>query len=112
MLDSRVRAPAQQEDLSEFGFLKFAKTFFQGNITHQYSRRPLRHSLLPLSAPGDKAVSLTKIHKNLSKYLSDCYQAALALWKTILRFMGDLPEPKYDLTERDRTPMMTKVLQC
>ena len=29
-----------------------------------------------------------------------------------MRFMGDLPEPKYDLTERDRTPMMTKVLQA
>ena len=51
-------APEDNEDLSEFSFQKFAKEYFQGNVTHQYSRRALRQSLLPLNANGDKAVSL------------------------------------------------------
>ena len=49
-------APDDDEDLSEFSFQKFAKTYFHGNVTHQYSRRLIRQSLLPLSANGDKAV--------------------------------------------------------
>ena len=36
-------------------------------------------------------------------------QAAKALWVTILRFMGDLPEPRYDTEEPDNTPIMTKI---
>lgn len=28
---------------------------------------------------------------------------------TILRFMGDMPEPKYHSTERDNTSVMTRV---
>ena len=49
-------APEYNEDTSEYAFPKFAKTFFQGNITHQYSRRVIKHSLLNLSTNGDKAV--------------------------------------------------------
>ena len=37
-------------------------------VTHQYSRRPLRQPLLHLATPADRT-------------------AAIALWKTILRFM-------------------------
>ena len=58
-------APEDNEDLSEFSFQKFTKTYFQGNVTHQYSRRVIRQSLLPLNANGDKAVSLYSI---LSEY--------------------------------------------
>merc|ERR1719193_234242 len=83
-------APEDLEDLSEFSFKKFAVAFFQGQVTHQYSRRPLRQPLLHLSTPADRT-------------------AAIALWKTILRFMGDLPEPKYNLTEKDTTPVMSKI---
>lgn len=36
-------------------------------------------------------------------------QAAKALWVTILRFMGDLPEPRYETEEPDNTPVMTKI---
>ena len=36
-------------------------------------------------------------------------KAALALWKCILRFMGDLPEPKHYMGDKDYTPMMSKV---
>ncbi|KAK7792575.1 hypothetical protein R5R35_008669 [Gryllus longicercus] len=83
-------APDDQEDLSEFKFQKFAATYFQGNITHQYSRKPLKHPLLPLHTQGDQL-------------------AAQALWVTILRFTGDLPEPRYHTMERDNTSVMSKV---
>ena len=36
-------------------------------------------------------------------------QAAKALWITILRFMGDLPEPRYTTENPDNTPIMTKI---
>ena len=49
--------PEDYEDLSDFKFQKFATTYFQGNVTHQYSRRPLKYSLLPLQTQGDQLVS-------------------------------------------------------
>jgi len=82
--------PVDVEDLSEYKFQKFAATYFTGNANHQYSRRPLKSSLLPLVAPVDQL-------------------AAQALWITILRFMGDLPEPRYHSMERDTTSVMSKV---
>ncbi len=42
---------------SEFKFPKFAATYFQGNVSHQYSRKPLKYSLLPLQTQGDQLVS-------------------------------------------------------
>jgi len=36
-------------------------------------------------------------------------QAAKALWVTILRFMGDLPEPRYVTENPDKIPVMTKI---
>lgn len=33
----------------------------------------------------------------------------MALWVTILRFMGDMAEPKYSMMERDTTSVMSKV---
>lgn len=41
-------------------------------------------------------------------------QAALAVWITILRFMGDLPEPKYHTAITDgseKIPVMTKIYE-
>lgn len=41
-------------------------------------------------------------------------QAALAVWITILRFMGDLPEPKYHTAMSDggeKIPVMTKIYE-
>lgn len=70
-----IPLPPDEEDLSEYKFSKFAATFFQGNATHTYIRRPIRTSLLDLKSESD-------------------HLAALAVWITILRFMGDLPEPK------------------
>lgn len=76
--------------MSEFNFQKFAVTYFQGNVTHFYSRKALKHPLLSLQAQGDQL-------------------AAQALWMTILRFTGDMPEPKFHNGERDNTSVMSKV---
>lgn len=60
--ESEIISPMQtasedEEDLSEFKFQKFAATYFQGNVGHQYSRKPLKHPLLPLHTQGDQLVS-------------------------------------------------------
>ncbi|KAI1285881.1 Myosin-VIIa [Halotydeus destructor] len=78
------------EDLTEYKFQKFATTYFQGNVGYQYQKKPVKQPLLPLPAQGD------------------C-MAAVALWITILRFMGDLAEPKFHTMARDTTSVMTKV---
>ncbi|XP_049856810.1 myosin-VIIa [Schistocerca gregaria] len=90
IISAMQTTPDDEEDLSEFKFQKFAATYFQGNITHQYSRKPLKHPLLPLHTQGDQL-------------------AAQALWITILRFTGDLPEPRYHTMDRDNTSVMSKV---
>ncbi|KAJ4431375.1 hypothetical protein ANN_19972 [Periplaneta americana] len=79
-------------ELAEFNFRKYAAMYFCGNINYQYSRKPIKHSLLDLPLPADQL-------------------AAKALWVTILRFMGDLPEPRYDVEAQDNTPVMTKINQ-
>lgn len=41
-------------------------------------------------------------------------QAALAVWITVLRFMGDLPEPKCQMVINDgseKIPVMTKIYE-
>ena len=103
--------PEDFEDLSEFKFQKYASTYFQGNVTHQYSRKPLKYSLLPLQTQGDQLVSKTENiqRRHFPTSLILAVQAALALWITILRFMGDLPEPKYHTMDKDNTSVMTKV---
>ncbi|XP_041355506.1 myosin-VIIa-like isoform X2 [Gigantopelta aegis] len=81
------------EDIREYKFSKFAAMYFQSNATHTYIRKALRQPLLPLRNEGDQL-------------------AALAVWIVILRFMGDLPEPKYHTAmaeTRDNTPVMSKI---
>lgn len=63
-------ASEDEEDLSEFKFQKFAATYFQGNITHQYSRKPLKHPLLSLHTQGDQLVSMLVFKKLFLKYLN------------------------------------------
>lgn len=45
--------PVDQEDLTEYKFQKYAVTYFQGNASHQYQRKPLKQPLLPLATQGD-----------------------------------------------------------
>ncbi|XP_052393989.1 unconventional myosin-VIIa [Carassius gibelio] len=85
----------EEEDLSEYKFAKFAATYFQGNATYTYIRRPLKQPLLFHEDEGDQL-------------------AALAVWITVLRFMGDLPEPKYHISISDGSeniPVMTKIYE-
>jgi len=70
-----IPLPREEENLSDYKFIKFAQTYFQGSTTHNYVKRPLKQPLLGLKNEQDR-------------------QAALDIWVMILRFMGDLPEPK------------------
>ncbi|XP_023014143.2 myosin-VIIa [Leptinotarsa decemlineata] len=76
-----------QEDLSEFNFRIYAATYFTNNVNYQFSKKPLKESLHYLPTPDDVI-------------------AAQALWITILRFMGDYPEPKYDNSTKENVPIM------
>ncbi|XP_073938581.1 unconventional myosin-VIIa isoform X2 [Castor canadensis] len=95
-VDAALPLPDEdKEDLSEYKFAKFAATYFQGTTTHSYTRRPLKQPLLFHDDEGDQL-------------------AALAVWITILRFMGDLPEPKYHTAMSDgseKIPVMTKIYE-
>uniref|UniRef100_A0A8C8CS54 Myosin VIIAa n=1 Tax=Oncorhynchus tshawytscha TaxID=74940 RepID=A0A8C8CS54_ONCTS len=95
-LDDVLPLPEDEEDdLSEYKFAKFAATYFQGTTTHTYVRRPLKQPLLFHEDEGDQL-------------------AALAVWITVLRFMGDLPEPKYHTAITDgseKIPVMTKIYE-
>ncbi|KAM7012802.1 unconventional myosin-VIIb [Tautogolabrus adspersus] len=63
------------DDLDEYSFSKFASMYFQGAATPTFIRQRLRQPLLYHEDEGDVLASLT-------------------VWWIILRFMGDLPEPK------------------
>ncbi|KAM4590631.1 myosin VIIAa isoform 1-T1 [Fundulus diaphanus] len=96
-LDEALPLPEddEEEDLSEYKFAKYAATYFQGATTHTYVRRPLKQPLLFHEDEGDQL-------------------AALAVWVTVLRFMGDLPEPKYHTAISDgseKIPVMTKIYE-
>uniref|UniRef100_A0A3Q1FFD4 Unconventional myosin-VIIb-like n=1 Tax=Acanthochromis polyacanthus TaxID=80966 RepID=A0A3Q1FFD4_9TELE len=63
------------DDLDEYSFSKFASMYFQGAATPTHIRQRLLQPLLYHEDEGDILASLT-------------------VWWIILRFMGDLPEPK------------------
>jgi myosin-7 len=93
IVDSRP-IPKTDENLDEYVFSKYAATYFQGNATAEYTKKALKQSLLPSKSEGD-------------------HLAALAVWITILRFMGDLPDVKPHVasteTLRDNTSVMSKI---
>ncbi|XP_056467244.1 myosin VIIAa isoform X2 [Gadus chalcogrammus] len=95
-LDEALPLPEdEEEDLSEYKFAKYSATYFQGPSSHTYVRRPLKQPLLFHDDEGDQL-------------------AALAVWITVLRFMGDLPEPKYHTAISDgseKIPVMTKIYE-
>uniref|UniRef100_H2YRX4 Myosin VIIAb n=1 Tax=Ciona savignyi TaxID=51511 RepID=H2YRX4_CIOSA len=72
--DTSIPHMEEKEDISEYKFSKFAATYFQANATNAHTKRQLKTPLLHHENEGDK-------------------MASLAVWITILRFMGDLPEP-------------------
>ncbi|XP_071481715.1 myosin-VIIa-like [Diadema antillarum] len=84
--------PEADEDISEYRFEKFAATYFEAGHTSYFIRKPISEPLLDLKNENDR-------------------QAALAVWIMILRFMGDLPEPKASaaMADRDGKSVMTKI---
>ncbi|XP_075719751.1 unconventional myosin-VIIb [Rhinoderma darwinii] len=74
-LDTLPLEPEKVVDhLANFTFPKFAATYFQGSATDIHIRKTLHQPLLYHEDQGDVL-------------------ASLAVWKILLRFMGDLPEP-------------------
>ena len=47
---------AEEEDLSEYKFSKFAATYFQGQATPTYIKRQLKQPLLGLKTQQDRTV--------------------------------------------------------
>lgn len=87
--------PASKEDLSQYSFFKYAATYFINNNVHYFSSKLLRSSLLKLPASMDDF-------------------SAQAIWMTILRFMGDMAEAKYEDDnpqegEHNNLPIMHKL---
>ncbi|XP_039618680.1 unconventional myosin-VIIa [Polypterus senegalus] len=74
----------EYDDLEKYSFTKFAIMYFQGSATDTYIRRRLRHPLLYHEDEGDIV-------------------ASLAVWWIILRFMGDIPEPRLNTRGQEET---------
>ncbi|XP_050087157.1 myosin-VIIa-like isoform X1 [Anopheles aquasalis] len=92
-LEKEKKAAEFREDLSDYSFAKFAATYFANNASYQFSKRKLKSSLLDLSIAADVI-------------------SAQALWITILRFMGDMADARYESDENDATrnlPVMQRV---
>ncbi|CAB3368903.1 Hypothetical predicted protein [Cloeon dipterum] len=90
IIDAMGKSKFEKDDLEDYSFQKYASTYFQGQINHQYSRKLIKPSLLSLPTTTDEL-------------------AAQALWITILRFCGDLPEPRFVNGDRDNSSVMQRV---
>uniref|UniRef100_A0A672PTZ9 Unconventional myosin-VIIa-like n=1 Tax=Sinocyclocheilus grahami TaxID=75366 RepID=A0A672PTZ9_SINGR len=112
-------------------------TLFQGRCRGHLVRRAFRHRLwavitiqaytrgmiarrLYKRLKGEKNIYGKSSAHSAASFFSDYFLfsfvlcAALAVWITILRFMGDLPEPKYHTAISDgseKIPVMTKIYE-
>lgn len=84
-------AEPEIKDLAEYSFFKFAATYFVDNNSHFFSSKQLRSPLLKLPTSMDEFSS----H---------------AIWMTILRFMGDMAEAKFE-DESDSGPINVPIMQ-
>ncbi|KAI7807246.1 putative unconventional myosin-VIIb-like, partial [Triplophysa rosa] len=80
------------DDLDEYSFSKFASMYFQGTATPIHIRQRIRQPLLYHEDENDVLASLT-------------------VWWMILRFMGDLPEPKVQKISRNEPGLADRSLQ-
>ncbi|CAI5455470.1 unnamed protein product [Caenorhabditis angaria] len=83
-----------EDDLSKYQFGKYAATFFQAQASAVHVKKQIK---VPLLTHNDASAQL----------------GALAVWTTILRFMGDLPDVKPGTTpgtdDYDKTPVMSRL---
>lgn len=89
-IDKALPMPNLDEDLREYTFAKFASTYFQGNATPAFTKKTLKQPLLTLKSERDQL-------------------AALAIWITILRFMGDLPDVRAPTVIHQKQSVMNKI---
>ncbi|XP_076871226.1 unconventional myosin-VIIb [Brachyhypopomus gauderio] len=80
------------DDLDEYSFSKFASMYFQGAATPTHIRQRLRQPLLYHEDENDVVASLT-------------------VWWIILRFLGDLPEPKAQQVRKRGSALSDRSLQ-
>ncbi|XP_016133906.1 unconventional myosin-VIIa-like [Sinocyclocheilus grahami] len=88
----RERKKEMEKENDEFSFSKFASLHFQGSSTHSYVQQRLRQPLLHHEDEGDTLACLT-------------------VWWIILRFMGDLPEPKQERVSAIADPIQMNLGQ-
>ncbi|XP_039533712.1 unconventional myosin-VIIa [Pimephales promelas] len=89
--EEAVEEENEAED-DEFAFSKFTSLHFQGSSTHSHIQQRLRKPLLYHEDEGDTLASLT-------------------VWWIILRFMGDLPEPKQERVSTIADPIQRNLGQ-
>ncbi|KAJ8389610.1 hypothetical protein AAFF_G00118470 [Aldrovandia affinis] len=83
--EEKEKEEEEEEELDdEHVFSKFASMYFQGSATHTHIQQRLQHPLLLHEDEGDALACLT-------------------VWWIILRFMGDLPEPKQQAQEGNQS---------
>ena len=70
----------EQMNPDEILFSKFAQANFNPSITNEFTKQVLDESILRLNTPGDQI-------------------AALAVWISVLRFMGDLPDEQVNVIQ-------------
>ena len=97
--DDLVRIPGglqvAKDDLTEYSFVKYATTYFinnHNNKGHCFSSKMLRSSLLKLPSSMDDF-------------------SAQAVWMTILRFMGDMAEAKFEETDGEQVQGSVPIMQ-
>ncbi|XP_066251283.1 myosin-VIIa-like isoform X2 [Euwallacea similis] len=86
------RPETYEDDLSEYTFRKYAATYFAHGAGPQHSRKPPKSALHELPTPDDVL-------------------AAQALWAAVLRFMGDMQEPKGTENNGHVVPVMAELNQ-
>lgn len=64
-----------REDLSAYSFQKYAATYFMSNVSHNFSKRPLKSSLLDLPLLGQLSAQVMcilwfQIPQFLHKYIT------------------------------------------
>lgn len=83
---------SEEEEIDDFSFSKFASLHFQGSCTPSHIQQRLRQPLLYHEDEGDALACLT-------------------VWWIILRFMGDLPEPKQERVSAIADPIQRNLGQ-
>uniref|UniRef100_A0A8C1ZXC7 Myosin VIIBb n=1 Tax=Cyprinus carpio TaxID=7962 RepID=A0A8C1ZXC7_CYPCA len=82
----------KDKESDEFSFSKFASLYFQGSSSPSHIQQRLRQPLLYHEDEGDALACLT-------------------VWWIILRFMGDLPEPKQECASAIADPIQMNLGQ-